>query len=284
MVSACPPEVQYGCENFAPEAFRLAGLGLTTIPIRRGSKLPLVRWKPYQRRRPDRRTLGRWHGRDDVGGLAVVHGSASCGLACRDYDDPAAYDRWADAHPGLASSLPTSLSARGPKVYFRLDGELYRRLPGGELIGDHKHYSCVPPTIHPATGMPYRWVIPFAGLPPVLDPVEAGFIPAELEQYPPPSSISNVRTLTQTLVGSGRADFLGGEGEQLLGEIGGVIRDTLPTGYGQRNHCLFRLARRLKATPEFAHAPSGELLPVTRWQPDSGFIYAGLRGCEGIGW
>jgi hypothetical protein len=186
-----------GKSKIREEVSRLADLGLTIIPIRCGSKLPAVRWKSYQFRTPSRSTATRWYRRADIGGLAVIHGRASYGLACRDFDEPGAYDRWASAHKSLAVSLPTSVSHRGPKVYFITVDELYRKLSDGELIGDSKHYSCLPPTIHPTTNKPYEWVVPFVTLPPILDPVEAGFLPAELEHNDNPIPIPNVSRETQ---------------------------------------------------------------------------------------
>jgi hypothetical protein len=263
-VAIYPPTVHR--EKCDAEERRLADLGLTIIPTRLGAKIPAVSWRGYQRRKPTWRTRRRWFDRKDVGGLAVIHGAASAGLACRDFDRRDAYDRWATAHPRLAASLPTSISCRGPKVYFRIATESYRKLPDGELIGSAKHYSCLPPTIHPKTRIPYQWAIPLLSLPPVIDPIEAGLIPVELEQNRYPLDISNIRSWTQQLgVSRGRGVWEGEEGG-LGEEIEGVIGRTLPTGYGQRNHCLFVLARRLKAQPECATAKAEELLPlVQRW-------------------
>jgi hypothetical protein len=60
---------------------------------------------------------------------------------------------------------------------------------------------------------------------------------------------------------------LGGAEEYREEEIvGGVIGGTLPTGWGQRHSCLFVLARRLKALPQFTTASAEELLPiVSEW-------------------
>jgi hypothetical protein len=46
--------------------------------------------------------------------------------------------------------------------------------------------------------------------------------------------------------------------------IEGVIEETLPTGYGQRHHCIFRLARALKTLPEYQDQHPETLLPVVR--------------------
>src|SRR5690242_7667141 len=78
--------------------------GFSTVPVARGSKVAAVPWKKYQRERPSRRTLERWLQRADLGGVAVVLGAVSGGLAVRDYDQEDAYLRWAEAHPDLARS------------------------------------------------------------------------------------------------------------------------------------------------------------------------------------
>jgi hypothetical protein len=144
-----------------------------------------------------------------------------------------------------------------------MEQEFYRKLDDGELIGSCKHYSCLPPTIHPETGRPYEWKIPLRKLPPVIDPVEAGLIlPVELEQNKYPLDISNISRGTQQLGCVRGQGSLGGSGGNP--QIEEVIGRTLPTGYGQRNHCLFRLARQLKAIPQFNKARAEELLPVVR--------------------
>jgi hypothetical protein len=257
--------VQTRQNEFFEEACRLADLGLTVLPVRAGDKRPFVRWKHYQNRRPCRPTLRRWSCDDRLGGLAVIHGAASGGLACRDYDIPQAYHRWAEAHPSLARTLPTSLSRRGAKVYFRTEQETYRKnLGDGELIGDRKHYSCVPPTVHPVTGKPYEWSVPLLALPPILDPIEVGFAPAQLQQTNLSHIDANSTIGTQQYCGCSSLSL----GEGVLGELGGeierVVGQTQPAGPGQRNHCLFRLARGLKGVPQCAGCRAAELEPVVR--------------------
>jgi hypothetical protein len=250
---------------FSSESDRLADLGATIIPIRSGTKKPAVRWKEYQSRTPSPRTLRRWFRQPGVSGLAVIHGSASSDLACRDYDVKESYDRWTADHPRLAKTLPTSISARGAKVYFRMESEMYRRLPDGELIGDRRHYSIVPPSIHPS-GTSYTWAVPFITLPPYLDPVEVGLVPpAELEHNDYPFSIRIGESGHRDK--EGLRDGVYGCGTD---EIEMAIRNSLPTGYGERHHCLFRLARRLKAIAFCAVAKAEELLSVVqRWHHEA---------------
>ncbi len=48
-------------------------------------------WKPFQKQRADETTLRSTIARNGITGLAVVLGSVSGGLACRDFDDQSAY-------------------------------------------------------------------------------------------------------------------------------------------------------------------------------------------------
>jgi hypothetical protein len=182
--------------------------------------------------------------RSGVTGLAVVLGSASGGLACRDWDDAGAYHRWADDHPGLAATLPTVQTPRGFHVYFA-GPEGYHELGDGEYRADAGHYCLLPPSLHP-DGMLYRWLIPLPeGALPFLDPAEAGLLTQDHEDtslptYPHTQHVSPCDT-------SG---------------VETAILATLPTGPGQRNSRLFDLARRLKRL--MPDAMLEELEPIVR--------------------
>lgn len=132
-------------------------LGWNVIPVI--NKVAPVRWSVYQSASVDEVTLRWWfkHGFRD-GDLAVINGPVSGNLACRDFDDPAAYRRWADAHPDLANTLPTVRTPRGYHVYFRcapgktrpgVDGELrltgYNVVPSGPVYEDHMYCWVQPP-------------------------------------------------------------------------------------------------------------------------------------------
>jgi hypothetical protein len=229
-------------------ALRYAGRGYSIIAVK--GKIAAGLWKPFQDRPADEPTLRRMFGRKGVTGLAVILGSASGGLACRDFDDARAYQQWATNNAYLATILPTVRTARGYHVYFHgPDG--YRDLGNGEYRADAGHYCLLPPSRHP-DGALYRWVVPLpGGALPGVDPVEAGLITAteDIKEFPatpatqPPTSTHCMRQWVNT-------------------PIAHAIADTLPTGPGKRNRSLFELARRLKAI--MPNASARELRPIVR--------------------
>lgn len=216
--------------------------GWTTFPLR--WKEPAIpSWK-HLRDDPDlvtRQQIRDWYGEEQaaVTGIAIVCGSASGGLAVRDYDDADAYHRWADTHPDLAAELPTVRTYRGYHVYCRSDRLQYRRLGRtGEYRATAGHYVAAPPSLHAVTGLPdYRWVVPLppAGTPlPTVDPVAAGLLPAA------------------TLESSSRNHHHRGRRPAppicvLQAPYHAAVLDSLPAGPGERNACLLALVRRLDA-------------------------------------
>jgi len=134
------------------QAEYLHGLGLSLIPIKRGTKQAKGGWRDAQRGRRTLDRLRRELSADDVGGLAVVLGNVSGGLHCRDFDTADGYGRWAEQYPELAATLPTVKTPRGHHVYFMLhDEESTRKLGDGELRG-RASYTLLPPSEHPEGG------------------------------------------------------------------------------------------------------------------------------------
>jgi bifunctional DNA primase/polymerase-like protein len=181
--------------------------------------------------------------RADITGIAVVLGSASGGLACRDFDDESAYQRWATEHPKLASTLPTVQTARGAHVYFRPEG--FNALGDGEYRASSGHYCLVPPSRHP-TGMFYDWIVPLpSGQLPDIDPDQAGLLAGSspFQTQEPSHSAHNTHLCEQGIIPT-------------------AIAESQPTAVGQRRRKLFDLARRLKAI--MPNANSAELKPIIR--------------------
>ena len=73
-------------------ALKYHALGWSVIPIAAGKKSPALKsWKPFQTKRADEHQIRDWFDRRDDLGIAVVLGTVSGGLTCRDFDVEAAY-------------------------------------------------------------------------------------------------------------------------------------------------------------------------------------------------
>jgi hypothetical protein len=244
--------------GFFPEANIHRLRGHAVIPV--CGKEPVGPWKHAQNGPANEETLRKMFAKGGITGLAVILGSASGGLACRDFDVASAYYRWAGDHSDLASVLPTVATKRGHHVYFRAKVEAYEDLDDGEYRGDAGHYCLLPPSIHPDGGA-YRYLIPFPDGPvPIIDPVAMGLrsekrdIASDLLDQ---NDIGNSPRLHMPCVTCVSPGYSPESVEQ-------AITSTLPTGYGQRNGMIFEFARRLKAI--MPSATMSELKPtIQEW-------------------
>jgi Bifunctional DNA primase/polymerase, N-terminal len=218
-------------------------------------------WKRFQTERPTEDLLRDWFsGRfDDISGLAVVTGKVSGGLAVRDFDDADAFERWAEEHPQLATTLPTVETARGRHVYFR-GPAIFKDFGNGEYRGDARHYCLLPPSGHPS-GQAYRWLIPLPnGELPVVDPFQAGLCNTEdtVNGVDRVNTEDTVNTDFQLVSSAPTAPTV----SSVLQTAANAINATLPTAQGQRGRCIFNLARHLKSNPSLNNADAGHLRPV----------------------
>jgi hypothetical protein len=254
---------------FLEAAFQHLQRGWSVIPIASGTKKPPrgLGWKRYQKARPSESAIKRWFGNGECHGLAVVLGEVSGGLVCRDFDDLAAYDRWAADYPRLATGLPTVETGRpGRHVYCRADIDQIRaasptgagiiKLGDGELRGSGG-YCLLPPSRHPS-GHVYGWVVPVNGEIPFLDLSKNGFLDVVTERTERTEAIRGV-----LLGGIKSPQHDQGSVDEAIEQ---AIAETLPTGIGRRNDCVFKLARWLKAIPALADADPRQLKPIVqRW-------------------
>lgn len=233
--------------------------GWSIVPIA-GDKRPpkwfrlLPRYRTVAR--PD--LLRDWFDRYVLSGIAVVCGRVSGGLVIRDFDDEAAYKRWAQRFPELALSAPTVRTKRGYHVYFQCETTVRsRRLENGELRAE-RHYVVCPPSLHPQGGE-YCWIIkPIpGGLHVISDPAEVGLLGEDVTEPAEHTEPIEPAELTE------RTEAVGG-GEKLSPEILAAIQATLPTGPGQRNKRLFDFARRLQALVVLHDAPAALLTEIVR--------------------
>ena len=212
--------------------------GLTVIPIRPGTKkAALPSWKPYQHDRPDEETVRRWFSRGDPA-IAIVLGTASGNLVCRDFDCMGAYDAWRTENPDLAGRLPTVETSRGRHVYARVEEPCRTvKYDDGELRGNGT-YCLAPQSVHP-TGHRYRWLIPIRDEVPVVSLGGSGL-----------NATQQAQQTQQT-----QADPT----QYAVSAVLHAIAATLPAGLGRRNRAIFQFARGLKAIPELANASAVEL-------------------------
>lgn len=248
------------------------------IPL--SGKHPAVStWKVNQTIRvTDDAGLVKWFTLPGVTGLGVILGRVSGHLFVRDYDDAAAYRRWAEAFPTQANALPTVKTIRGFHVYGRFKGLRPRTFADGELRAEGQ-YVAAPPSKHPA-GPFYSWVVPPpAGDVPEIDPAVCGLLESPLpnlleraaestesdesyERSEPPEESEHCIGLSDT------RDTLSLRcaPHNLDGLIEAAIQATLPTEWGQRHRRLFAFARHLKAIPALVGKPARDLKPfVRRW-------------------
>ena len=266
--------------------------GCCVIPLG-ANKKPAVRWKRYQTHRPDDALIRKWFNSPRPG-VAVIFGEVSGGLASRDFDEMAVYERWALDYPQLAATLPTVETRRGRHVYCTVDVDCERRFRealgkpngrgavtclGGELRIGVGCYSVVPPSRHPE-GHIYRWLLNVEHFPRV-DLFDSGFTPCNREEQRVPKTVSDEGDV------GGDGSMLNDEPlidddapttpivpcleysldspDSLLHEqVALAIQRTLPTKTGRRHKQVFELCRELQAIPQFRGQSPKALRPVVR--------------------
>ncbi len=249
--------------DFLDNALAYLRRGWSVVPIRNigEKKKAAARWARFQTERPDLDTLRQWFRRDDLTGLAVVSGSVSGGLAIRDFDLEDAYRLWANEHPDLARTLPTVKTRRGAHVYFT-GPEHFQDCGDGEYRGSVRHFTVLPPSLHPS-GSIYRWVVPLPDGPlPEIDPRAVGLLPCNTESTENPadpgdSGDSEEHPLTSSTPPALSVLHGGNEVEM-------AVMRTLPTRAGERHGKLFDLARQLKALPHLADVDTLALRSVVQ--------------------
>jgi hypothetical protein len=148
--------------------------GWCVIPVPYGKKAARIRWRKYQKSRPDENQLRKWFATNSRN-IAVIVGEVSNGLTCRDFDTMAEYEKWSASYPDLAKILPTVQTANGFHIYFEGHIESVKHISNGELRGSGG-YCLLPPSVHP-DGAIYQWVNPLIKENLIaIEPEKAGFI------------------------------------------------------------------------------------------------------------
>ncbi len=274
------------------EARRYWNLGWNITPQVWGTKKPPARhrWK-VRKRRPPSRDIDRWFGTERRN-IAVIPGELSDGLCVRDFDDRDAYHDWRASHPDLAERLPTSRTRRGYHEFFRTDGNdpnIPKRkgvvhCHDGELKVSNSLIT-LPPSQHPDGGR-YEWVIePFhSAIPIAYDVASAGLIPPPTKTASECGSTQVVQPCqsmpTHFQKGGTQLALFCDDGTLSTKAFDDVLGWTLPTGFGTRVRCLWRLSRCLKTLDETRHFRIDELEPIVRhWQSSGTGISWHCRKC-----
>ena len=159
-------------------------LGWSVVPVKRGTKHPAERWKPWQTKLPSKGQIEKWWQKYPDAGIAVITGPIS-NLVVIDFDSPNAIEKFIHT----VGEVPESISAKtgrpgGRHVYLKWSDDLVIKTKtkvwedidvkgkGGVVV--------VPPTIHPEAQIPYQWEN--------IDPIEDGLEeladpPVELIKY-----------------------------------------------------------------------------------------------------
>ncbi len=228
-------------------------LGWSIIPCRPNTKIPNLRsWKEFQQRLPRSAEISRWIESDC--NIAVIAGSVSDGLVIRDFDSPSTYSDWKRRKPALAKKLPTVRTGNGFHVYCRMRPCPRVRSKGvgcGELRGAGA-YVVAPPSIHPSQAV-YEWLELPAEPPPIVSLADllledlGSKLTYEEEMLhskrSEPSQHSNLSNPSQPR----STRFVDSAASSKSSDIEFAVLQSLPMSAGQRNRCLFDLARRLKA-------------------------------------
>ena len=142
-------------EVFKHAVYYLTQLGLSVIPVASCGKNPLVRWTPFQSRRPTLEEIREWFCRKFPGAnIAVVTGRVS-GVVVLDVDS--------DTVPEFLSGVRTWVvrTSRGRHFYFRVPPGVdvcCKRLEGIDLKGEGG-IVILPRSVHPS-GVRYEWEVP----------------------------------------------------------------------------------------------------------------------------
>jgi len=164
-----PVETMRGLPH--PDILELVDLGLSIIPIERGTKqTPAgLGWKRYQTTAATREQVQTWQRVYADCNWAAVWGSASGNVIAVDIDSPAAFG-WCQKQGGFNQRWPVwYTTGRGWQYLFRVPEELADK---GVLIPHpnvefrtSRCYSVLPSSVHPS-GKVYQWkrfgAIPFA--------------------------------------------------------------------------------------------------------------------------
>ena len=159
--------------------------GLSVIPLKLGSKEPLVAWKQYQERLPSPSELEEWF-KGRSANIAIVTGRVSGNLVVLDFDSKESFKAFVEKLKSASRLLRIDVNntwivetGKGYHVYLRLPREdlvprTKVRLVEGVDLKAEGGYVVAPPSMHPS-GKRYRFIEvdgELLGPPSIPEPVE----------------------------------------------------------------------------------------------------------------
>jgi len=124
-------------------------LGFSIIPCKKGTKIPLVKWKEYQKRKPKEEEIEEWF-KDKENNIAIITGEVSGNLVVIDFDDSEVAKRFFKT-PEFQNTLCT-ITGKGFHFYFR-SSEPIRCFNVPELginVKGEGGYVLAPLSLHPS--------------------------------------------------------------------------------------------------------------------------------------
>lgn len=220
--------------------------GLVTIPV--NGKKAIGAWKRWMTQKPTRRQVEAMFKGDDYTGLALILKDGYC---CRDFDSESDYHVWAADYPKAAKALPTFRTGRGYQVLIHDPGaEFIDMGEQGELRAGGKHYSVLPPSMHPEVGRRYEWVVQIGEEIPSANAPQLGLIPPEFEQ--------------RQSSGAHKAQYGLDVSTQGCTDVNEIILQTQPSGPGTRNRSIFSFVCALRGLPNYRDAKAADARHLIR--------------------
>ena len=145
------------CLEYALEYLRL---GWSVLPIRPRSKIPFVKWKPYQEKRPTESEVERWWKSYQKAGVGVVTGKIS-NLLTIDYDSVDAQNRFCAQFGGRETTICFKSREGHEQDLFHYPmahtiGPIVGLIEGVDIRAEGSIFIA-PPSIH-KSGSVYEWI------------------------------------------------------------------------------------------------------------------------------
>ena len=209
------------------------GLGWSIVPVAGKKPLPGWKWRDVV---VDQDRVERAVSNPQTTGIAVILGRPSGDLFARDFDQIEAYEEWAREHRSLAATLPTSRTGRGFHVYGIAPGVRTQKFDDGEIRGA-KALIVLPPSLTQSsdTNKSYQWLVRPSESIPAVDPKIFGSVNRLTDREAEGKPRKKIHTL----------HVFPTDVRELEERVDESIRNTLPTGYRQRNRKLWIFARML---------------------------------------